>query len=256
MFTIRHDSAAPYLLNPYSLEIPGTNCGPLIVTSMFALFKFKLDECGTVHYSLGDSSITLAEVQTAVETLTLKYAVISRSIQIRFLIECRHSNGDSSLASAAYMVLASPVPVPSAVFFDGLYGILLSIAKDDTYTDFYETYHPPLRVLLNQRIYLQLQLLSPFPEATIVVKYCIAYPRYYPAVTIFIYEGCPNSNDPGVGIFRTTDFNGERNERRIWVDAFQFREADKYIDEDIYFMCHSYVCLHQLGPCPQHCFEA
>ncbi|XP_072303324.1 zona pellucida sperm-binding protein 4-like [Eucyclogobius newberryi] len=257
VFAIYHDSAS-IPLDTASLVIPGTTCEPLILTDTVAVFKFKMDECGTRGFTVGGTQVYLAEVQTAVETLNLKYGAISRSSQLRFLIECRYSSSDkTSLASTGYMVKTPSSMVPSVLYSDGLYGVELKLAKDDTYSSFYPTYHQPLRFLLGRTVYLQLLLLSPTPKAVLLVNYCIAYPRSASNALVLVHEGCANPFDPHSAVLINGDFGQPKNERRFVVKAFQFMEqnTNTYLDEEIYFMCSTEVCFPNEKMCQERCFD-
>ncbi|KAJ0055048.1 hypothetical protein NL108_008996 [Boleophthalmus pectinirostris] len=256
VFSIHHDTAS-LPLDPSSLVIPGTNCNPVILTDTVAVFKFKMNECGTRTFTVGGTQIYLAEVQTAVETLNLKYGAISRSAQLRFLIECRYCSSGNTLASTGYMVITPSSTLPSAVSSHGLYGVELKMAKDETYSSFYPTYHLPLRLLLGRKIYLQLHLLSPTPEAVILVNYCIAYPRSASNALVLVYEGCANPYDPHTFVLLNSDFGAAGNERRFVVKAFQFMEqnTNQYLDEEIYFMCSTEVCFPMERTCEEQCFD-
>lgn len=257
VFAIRHDSA-PAPVDPRSLIIPRTNCRPIHVTDRVAIYKFKVTECGTRVFNVGGTQIYLAEVQTAVGALNLKYGVISRTNPIRFLVECRYSySPHQSLASAGYMVKTPSSPVPSVVLSNGLYGVELRIAQDETYSSFHPTYHQPLRLLLGKPVYLQLRLLSPTPKAVILVNYCIAYPRSASNALVLVYEGCANPHDPHTFVLLNSNSAQDRHERRFVVKAFQFmaQTANKYLDEEIYFMCSTEVCFPAERNCPERCFD-
>ena len=127
-----------------------------------------------------------------------------------------------SLVSAGYMVKMPASSLPSVVYSDGLYGVELRIAKgqifrdnfsklkcllhvalpfktkvclncliptDDSYSEFLPTNSLPLHLLLGTPVNLELRLLSPTPEAVILVNYCIAYPRSAKNALVLVYEG-------------------------------------------------------------------
>lgn len=60
---------------------------------------------------------------------------------------------------------------------------------DETYTSYLPTNSMPLERLLGTKVYLELNLLSPYPEAVLIVNYCIAYPRSARNALVFIYKG-------------------------------------------------------------------
>ncbi|XP_044028655.1 uncharacterized protein LOC122864925 [Siniperca chuatsi] len=260
VFAIRSNSA-PIPVDPTKLIIPGNpNCKPVFVNHKVAIFKFKVTECGTHAYEVGETKIYLAEVQTIVKALSLKYGVITRSDPLRFLVECRYSktgSGQHSMASVGYMVKIPSSHLPSAVISNGLYSVQLRIAKDHTYSSYYPTYHQPLRLLLGKPVYLELNLKSPKPDAVILVNYCIAYPRSAKNALVLIYQGCANPHDPNVSILKVHDLPKNRHQRRFVVRAFQFMDqtTNKYLDEEIYFMCSTEVCRELEKKCQQQCFD-
>ncbi|XP_042291997.1 zona pellucida sperm-binding protein 4-like [Thunnus maccoyii] len=260
VFAIR-DNSASIPVNPTKLIIPeDTNCKPVIVNDKVAIFKFKVTECGARSYEVGETKIYLAEVQTTVQALNLKYGVITRSDPLRFMVECRYSKtgaAPQSLASVGYMVKIPSSSLPSSVISNGLYGVQLRIAKDATYSSYFPTYHQPLRLLLGKPVYLELHLRSPKPDAVLLVNYCLAYPRSAKNALVLIYEGCANPYDPNVSVLVVSDLPKNRHHRRFMVRAFQFmdQKTNKYLDEEIYFMCSTEVCRPGEKTCEQRCFD-
>lgn len=63
------------------------------------------------------------------------------------------------------------------------------IPTDKTYSSYLPTDHPPLRLLLGNPVYLELNLMSPNPDAVILVNYCLAYPLSAKNALVLIYEG-------------------------------------------------------------------
>ncbi|XP_038576707.1 zona pellucida sperm-binding protein 4-like isoform X2 [Micropterus salmoides] len=195
VFAIRANSAS-IPVDPTRLVISGsdgsTNCKPVIVNDKVAIFNFKVTECGVHAYEVGETIIYLAEVQTVVQSLTLQYGVITTRDPLRFMVECRYSKAGvapQSLTSVGYMVKTPSSSLPSAVLSSGLYAVELRIAKDQTYSSYFPTNNRPLRLLLGKPVYLELRLISPKPDAVILVNYCVAYPRSARNALVLIYEG-------------------------------------------------------------------
>ncbi|XP_038586841.1 zona pellucida sperm-binding protein 4-like, partial [Micropterus salmoides] len=259
VFAIRANSAS-IPVDPTKLVVSGsTNCKPVIVNDKVAIFKFKNSECGVHAYEVGETMIYLAEVQTVVQSLTLQYGVIATRDPLRFMVECRYSKAGvapQSLTSIGYMVKTPSSTLPSAVLSNGLYAVDLRIAKDQTYSSYLPTNNQPLRLLLGSPVYLELRLISPKPDAVILVNYCVAYPRSARNALVLIYEGCPNLYAPNVSLLKIIDCKN-RHQRRFVVEAFQFmvQKTNKYLDEEIYFMCSTEVCLPADRPCEQRCFD-
>ncbi|RXN12272.1 zona pellucida sperm-binding 4-like protein [Labeo rohita] len=208
-------------VNPMSLMVAGkTGCKPVIANEDFAIFKFSVTECGTRSFVIGETTVYLAEVQTIIKVRNLKYGVISRDNPIRFL----------------------------KMFFE----------NDETFTKFYPQCHQPLNVLLGKPVYLELRLKSPKPAATLIVHYCVAYPRSARSALILIFEGCPNPLDSGnISILYMKHLPQYRHKRRFEIKAFQFMDlsTNKYLNEEIYFMCSTEVCMPSELPCAETCFD-
>ncbi|KAI4882604.1 hypothetical protein NFI96_032805, partial [Prochilodus magdalenae] len=159
-------------------------------------------------------------------------------------------------ASTGYMVMSASLP--ALVRAKGLYGVQLRIAEDKTFTKFLPEYHQPLRVLLGKPVYLEVRLNTPNPKATLVVHYCVAYPRSARSALVLLYEGCPNPLDSdNISILYMSDLPQNRHQRRFEVKAFQFMDqsTNKYLNEEIYFMCSTEVCLPSQTPCKETCFD-
>ncbi|KAE8281905.1 Zona pellucida sperm-binding protein 1 Zona pellucida glycoprotein 1 [Larimichthys crocea] len=260
VFAIRYNSAS-IPVDPTKLVIPGNaNCKPVLVNDKVAIFKFKITECGTRVYDVGETKVYLAEVQTIVKALNLKYGVITRSSPLRFMVECRYSKtgaAQQSMATVGVMVKTPTSILPTSVSSAGLFAVQLRIAKDNTYSSYLPTYHQPLRLLLGKPVYLELRLKSPKPDAVILVNYCLAYPRSAKNALVLIYEGCRNPYEPNVSILQVSGSPKNRHQRRFMVTAFQFMEqtTNKYLDEEIYFMCSAEVCRPTEKTCEERCFD-
>ncbi|XP_062265904.1 zona pellucida sperm-binding protein 4-like [Platichthys flesus] len=258
VFAIRFDSAS-IPVDTTKLVIPGyPNCKPVLVNDKVAIFKFKVTECGARSFVVGDTKIYLAEVQTLVTALNLKYGVITRNDPLKFVVECRYSLDGStqqSLASVGYMVKTPSSTLPSSVISTGLYSVQLRVATDSTYKSYLPTYNQPLRLLLGKPVYLELRLNTPLPKAVILVNYCLAYPFSAKNALVLVYEKCANPFDPNSSILQVSDAVKSRYTKRLVVTAFQFMDqtTNKYLDEEIYFMCSTEVCFPSEGTCVEKC---
>ncbi|MEQ2195198.1 hypothetical protein XENOCAPTIV_008953 [Xenoophorus captivus] len=261
VFAIRHDCAA-IPVDPRKIISGGPHCKPAIVNDKVAVFKIKLDDCGVRSYEVGDMKIYMIEVHIVVSALNLKYGIITRNDPLRFLIECRYMKHggvvvEQSIASIGYMVKASTANLPSSIISSGRHSVQLKIAKDRSYSSYYPTYHQPLQLLLGHPVYLELSIRSSKPEAVLLVNYCLAYPRSAKNALVLIHEGCANPNDPTVSILEVNDLPQNRHQRRFSVKAFQFMDqrTNLYLNEEIYFMCSTEVCMPIEKPCEERCFD-
>ncbi|MEQ2271812.1 hypothetical protein XENORESO_009678 [Xenotaenia resolanae] len=261
VFAIRHDCAA-IPVDPRKIISGGPHCKPAIVNDKVAVFKIKLDDCGVRSYEVGDMKIYMIEVHIVVSALNLKYGIITRNDPLRFLIECRYMKhggvvAEQSIASIGYMVKASTSNLPSSIISSGRHSVQLKIAKDRSYSSYYPTYHQPLQLLLGHPVYLELSLRSSKPEAVLLVNYCLAYPRSAKNALVLIHEGCANPNDPTVSILEVNDLPQNRHQRRFSVKAFHFMDqrTNLYLNEEIYFMCSTEVCMPIEKPCEERCFD-
>ncbi|KAJ3609748.1 hypothetical protein NHX12_024259 [Muraenolepis orangiensis] len=258
VFAIRPDSAA-VLIDPTGLLVPGQpSCVPVVVSSAVAVYKIPLTACGSRYFEVGHTIIYMVEVHTIVRALNLKYGVISRSDAIRFMIECRYpksGSGGQPLSSVGLQVIIPTVSFPSAIVSTGLFTIELRLAKDSAYSSYYGAADLPLRVLLGTPVYLEINLVSRRPGvAELMVNYCLAFPRTANNALVLVYEGCANPNDPTVALLEITGNQTNQKQRRFKVNAFQFMDVktNTYLDEPIYFMCSTNLCLEQ--PCHKGCF--
>ncbi|XP_055749101.1 zona pellucida sperm-binding protein 4-like [Salvelinus fontinalis] len=261
IFAVHHDITT-FPVTPTKLVVAGkSRCGPVIVNDKFVVFKFSVTECGTRSYEIGGTVIYTAEVQTAVRTLNLKFGIISRDNPLRVMVECRYPKALGTLpteASVGYMVKSPSVTFPSKVTSKGLFGVELRIAEDKTYTKYLKRHHQPLHLFLGKLVYLEVRLTSPNPQATLLVNYCLAYPRSAKNVLVLIHEGCANPQDPNVSILKFSNLPQNRHQRRFMIQAFQFMDqrTNKYLDEEIYFMCSTEVCMPTEKTCEERCFDA
>ncbi|KAF4073785.1 hypothetical protein AMELA_G00247340 [Ameiurus melas] len=247
VFTI-YSNVTTIPVSPKSLYVVSKDpCKPAHATDEFATFKFSVTDCGTKTYSIGDTTIYMAEVRPAIRALKMKYGVITRDHPVRLMVECRYSKLSPTMrASTGYMVM-NPT-VPASLRSRGLYGVQLRIADDETFSSFSPHGHLPLKVLLGRPLYLEVRLNSPKPQATLLVNYCVAYTRSATNALVLLYEGLR----PFVLDLPQTPY-----QRRFVVTAFQFMNVNtqKYINEEIYFMCSTEVCMPSETPCRKTCFD-
>ncbi|KAB5530771.1 hypothetical protein PHYPO_G00133220 [Pangasianodon hypophthalmus] len=247
-------------VSPTSLIVANKeSCKPVHATNEFAIFKFSVTECGTKTYNIGDTTVYMAEVRTAIRALNLKYGVITRDHPVRVMVECRYSKVSPSMmrATAGYMLMSPNVP--ATVRSGGLYGVQLRIADDETFSLFSPHGHLPLKVLLGKPLYLEVRINSPKPEATLLVNYCVAYTRSATNALVLLYEGCPipDLSSAQSSFLRVLDLPQTPHQRRFVVTAFQFMNVttQKYLNEEIYFMCSTEVCMPSETPCRRTCFD-
>ncbi|XP_053489961.1 zona pellucida sperm-binding protein 4-like [Ictalurus furcatus] len=239
VFTI-YSNVTTIPVSPKSLYVASKNpCKPAHATDEFATFKFSVTDCGTKTYSIGDTTIYMAEVRPAIRALNMKYGVITRDHPVRLMVECRYSKVSPTMrASTGYMVM-NPT-VPASVNSGGLHGVQLRIAEDETFSSFSPRGHLPLKVLLGRPLYLEVRLNSPKPEATLLVNYCVAYTRSATNALVLLYEGCPNPDLSSAqsSLLRVLDLPQTPYQRRFVVTAFQFMNVttQKYINEEVQYV--------------------
>nr|XP_015201486.1 PREDICTED: zona pellucida sperm-binding protein 4-like [Lepisosteus oculatus] len=256
VFAVRRAISIPPV-DPATLVIAGnTSCTPVICTPDIAIFKFPVTGCGTHAFVVGETTIYLAEVESLARRNFQSYGVITRDSPLRLLVECRYAEGN--LASSGYLVkISNP---PSTVLSRGVFGVQLRIATDESYTRFYPQYHRPLRLLLGNPVYLEVRLLNaPDPNLVLLVHYCVAYPRSGQAVWVLLYDGCPNPLD--YGHTSTLHIHSKlplpKHHRRFHIQTFQFLDSTSYsyVNEEIYFMCSTELCLPSERQCMEGCFD-
>ncbi|XP_059899576.1 zona pellucida sperm-binding protein 4-like [Gadus macrocephalus] len=270
VFAIRKDSAS-IPIDPRRLIIPNyPHCVPIIVKSHFAIYKIPLADCGVRSYMIGHTSIFMVEVHTVVEALDLKYGVIAREDAFRFMIECRYPQTGScglSWASVGYKVRVPMLQLPVILSSHGRYSVQLRLARDASFDSYYSKDSLPLSSILGSPVFLEVNLLEDVAVlgwgykpilkprmAVLVVNYCLAFPRNANKVLVLVYEGCANPNDPGISILSTRG-HGSSKQKRFLVKAFQFMnvQTNTYLQEEIFFMCSTEVCLNKRR-CDRGCF--
>ncbi|XP_028820468.1 zona pellucida sperm-binding protein 1-like [Denticeps clupeoides] len=247
-----------------SLMVVGpSRCRPVIVRSDFVIFKFPLTACGARSYEVGDFVVYMAEIQPQIKALRLNYGTICRDNPFRVIVECRYQKAmiqsdvtGGVMASVGYMVAGPAVPAPVAA--NGRFGVQLLIAEDQTFTTFLPQSKLPLRMLLGKPLYLQLQVISPKPAVVLLVNYCVAYTRSAKSALVLLYEGCPNALDSSTtSVLFMSDLPQNRHQRRFVVNTFQFMNvtAAQYLNEEIYFMCSTEICMPGQKVCAETCFD-
>nr|XP_023683701.1 zona pellucida sperm-binding protein 4-like isoform X1 [Paramormyrops kingsleyae] len=249
----------PYPMDPSNLVVAGKDrCAPVIRSRDFAVFKFSVTECGTRSYTLGDTVVYMAEIQSNIKVYNLKFGAITRDPYFRLLVECRYSKsgalGMPFFITSGYVVKSPSWPL--TVTSSGLYNVQLKIAADRTFTKFYSRDHLPLKLLLGKSVFLELHLSTSDGSAVILVHYCVAYPRSATNALVLIHEGCPNKLDGSASILYGKGLPQSKQRRRFEIRTFQFLDlkSKKFLDEEMYFMCHTEVCLPSERSCDERCF--
>ncbi|KAJ8385149.1 hypothetical protein AAFF_G00192000 [Aldrovandia affinis] len=239
-------------------KLKASDCAPKILTDKFAVFLFSFKHCGTLTYDIGATTIYSVEVSTTLAPIPAISGTISRERQFRMMVECRYHKGQQiqpqqypNHLSTGFMVKSPSIPM---VRSEGSFTVQLKLARDQNYTNWYPLYHPPLRLMLGRPVYLEVSLQASNVRGVLIVHYCIAYPRAAKKALVLLYEGCPNPDKfTGVTIHKLP---GNQHARRFEVKAFQFMvAANKYLDEEIYFMCSTELCLPEQGVCEEGCFK-
>ncbi|KAK1785479.1 hypothetical protein P4O66_018845, partial [Electrophorus voltai] len=213
-------------VNPTSLVVAERHdCKPVKANKNFVIYKFGVTECGTHCYCIAKPS--------GVEMSLGIYPLICHIYLFRLMVECRYPKGSIPRGSAGYMVMSASQP--ALVMSEGLFGVQLRIAEDKTFSRFFPHDHQPLRVLLGQSVYLEVRINSPNPKATLLIHYCVAYPRSAKNALVLLHDGCPNLLDSeNTSVLYMADLPQNRHKRRFEVRAFQFmkQSTNKYLNEE------------------------
>ncbi|MGH0162781.1 UNVERIFIED_CONTAM: hypothetical protein FKN15_053369 [Acipenser sinensis] len=218
-------------LSPSQLTLRGQSCRPLQSDVINAVFYFNVNSCGTIRRF--DNNL-----------LTYENEVLFASYRLR--VACHYLVNDTKVVQFLYQNNPAPVVQPGL----GDLAVIMRLALDSTYNDFYGAWDYPVVKFLRRPLYFEVELLySRNPQAELFLENCWAtysadrnsLPKWDVVV-----DSCENSADEYLTIFHPVSSNARvlfpSHLKRFEVKMFSFTSGRDALKGQIYFHCSVVIC--------------
>uniref|UniRef100_A0A4W5JYK6 Zona pellucida sperm-binding protein 4 n=1 Tax=Hucho hucho TaxID=62062 RepID=A0A4W5JYK6_9TELE len=241
----------------------GAHCTPVGTTSAFAIYQFKVTECGTV--------VTVRMARSYCVALAPNSA--NRGPNKHLLFQCRYTG--TSVETLVIEVKTYPNPNP-VVSVDAVLNVELRLAnghclskgcdeKQEAYTSYYTVADYPVTKVLRDPVYAEVRILGMTdPNVVLILEQCWAttnptgdrLPRWD-----LLVNGCPYQDDRYLTVPIPSDSSymppGEfvSHYKRFVLKMFTFVDPTSMVplQENVYIHCSATVCHALAGSCEQRC---
>ncbi|MGH0191907.1 UNVERIFIED_CONTAM: hypothetical protein FKN15_000448 [Acipenser sinensis] len=204
-------------LSPSQLTLRDPSCRPLQSDATNAVFYFNVNSCGTTRRD----SIKLSILVVEPETLLTPSPPLSR-----LRVACHYLVNDTKVVQFLYQNNPAPVVQPGL----GDLAVIMRLALDSTYNDFYGAQDYPVVKYLRRPLYFEVELLySRDPQAELFLENCWATysaDRNSSPKWDVVVDSCENSADEYLTIFHPVSSNARvlfpSHLKRFEVKMFSF----------------------------------
>ncbi|MGH0161663.1 UNVERIFIED_CONTAM: hypothetical protein FKN15_041381 [Acipenser sinensis] len=218
-------------LSPSQLTLRDPSCRPLQSDATNAVFYFNVNSCGTTRRF--DNNL-----------LTYENEVLFTSYRLR--VACHYLVNDTKVVQFLYQNNPAPVVQPGL----GDLAVIMRLALDSTYNDFYGAQDYPVVKYLRRPLYFEVELLySRDPQAELFLENCWATysaDRNSSPKWDVVVDSCENSADEYLTIFHPVSSNARvlfpSHLKRFEVKMFSFTSGRDALKGQIYFHCSVVIC--------------
>ncbi|MGH0167850.1 UNVERIFIED_CONTAM: hypothetical protein FKN15_053395 [Acipenser sinensis] len=218
-------------LSPSQLTLRDPSCRPLQSDAINAVFYFNVNSCGTTRRF--DNNL-----------LTYENEVLFTSYRLR--VACHYLVNDTKVVQFLYQNNPAPVVQPGL----GDLAVIMRLALDSTYNDFYGAQDYPVVKYLRRPLYFEVELLySRDPQAELFLENCWATysaDRNSSPKWDVVVDSCENSADEYLTIFHPVSSNARvlfpSHLKRFEVKMFSFTSGRDALKGQIYFHCSVVIC--------------
>ncbi|XP_039604039.1 uncharacterized protein LOC120525639 [Polypterus senegalus] len=230
---------------PSQLTLRDPNCRPQMADAMMAVFSFDVNTCGTTRKF--DGNIMTYENDV----------LFPASGEIYWLrIACKYMINDAELVEFGFQDNPAPVLKPGL----GLIDVVMSLAMDASYINFYNAGKYPVAQFLRSPLYFEVQLLNTQdPQVELFLEECWATTSPDPTALPkweLIVDSCANAADSYKTLFEAVVTNARvvfpSHYKRFQVKMFSFTQDDMALEQLIYFHCEVVICT-STPPYDQRC---
>ncbi|MGH0168619.1 UNVERIFIED_CONTAM: hypothetical protein FKN15_055063 [Acipenser sinensis] len=218
-------------LSPSQLTLRDPSCRPLQSDAINAVFYFNVNSCGTTRRF--DNNLLIYENE-----------VLFTSYRLR--VACHYLVNDTKVVQFLYQNNPAPVVLPGL----GYLAVIMRLAFDSTYNDFYGAQDYPVVKYLRRPLYFEVELLySRDPQAELFLENCWATysaDRNSSPKWDVVVDSCENSADEYLTIFHPVSSNARvlfpSHLKRFEVKMFSFTSGRDALKGQIYFHCSVVIC--------------
>ncbi|MEJ1273402.1 zona pellucida glycoprotein 1 [Cricetulus griseus] len=243
------------MLNNIHLAYAPNGCPPTQKTSAFVVFHVPLTLCGTTIQVGGELELEVVGEQLIYENQLVSNIDVQKGPQgsitrdgvFRLHVRCIFNASDFLPVQASIFSLQPPAPVTQS----GPLRLELRIAKDNTFSSYYQEHDYPLVRLLQEPVHVEIHLLQRTdPSVVLVLHQCWATPTASPFQQPqwpILSDGCPFKGDN----YRTQMVALDRTELLFWshyqrftITTFALHDSSSQnaLGGLVYFFCSASVC--------------
>ncbi|KAL0968385.1 hypothetical protein UPYG_G00266190 [Umbra pygmaea] len=257
------------------LESGGAHCTPVGTTSAFAIYQFKVTECGTtVTQEEEHDTITYSNRMTSAYEVGLgPYGAITRDSQYDLVFQCRYTGSAIETLTLSVSPPLNPIPV----IFEAPINVELRLAsghclmkgcneEQDAYTSYYTAIDYPVTKVLRDPVYAEVRILGMRdPHIVLMLEQCWAtttpqstsLPRWDLLVNGCSYHDDRYLTNP-IPMDRSSPLaTGEiaNHYKRFVFKMFTFVDPTSMapMRENVYIHCSTTICHSDAGHCEQTC---
>ncbi|XP_007519711.2 zona pellucida sperm-binding protein 1 [Erinaceus europaeus] len=229
------------------LASTSSSCSPTQKTGSFLLFHFPLTQCGTTLQAVGDQLIYENQLVSAMDIQKGPWGAVTRDGSFRLQVRCVFSTNHFLPIQAS---VSSPT-LPGPVTQSGPLRLELRIARDETFSTYYEEQDYPVTKLLRQPLPVEVRLLQRTdPGLALVLHQCWATPSANPFQQPqwpLLVDGCPFGGDN----YRTrmvavdgAEVAFPSHHQRFTVATFALLDSSsqRALQGSVYFFCSASAC--------------
>ncbi|MGH0156632.1 UNVERIFIED_CONTAM: hypothetical protein FKN15_050019, partial [Acipenser sinensis] len=230
-------------LSPSQLTLRDPSCRPLQSDAINAVFYFNVNSCGTTRRVSIDTFKTIEEVQHIDKLATTP---LDQSGEPWLRVACHYLVNDTKVVQFLYQNNPAPVVQPGL----GDLAVIMRLALDSNYNDFYGAQDYPVVKYLRRPLYFEVELLySRDPQAELFLENCWATysaDRNSSPKWDVVVDSCENSADEYLTIFHPVSSNARvlfpSHLKRFEVKMFSFTSGQDALKGQIYFHCSVVIC--------------
>ncbi|XP_040860094.1 zona pellucida sperm-binding protein 1 [Ochotona curzoniae] len=224
-----------------------SRCPPAQKTNTFVVFHAPLTHCGTTVQVTGRQLIYENQLESDIDIQKGPQGSVTRDSSFQLHIRCIFNASDFLPIQADVFSPPSPAPVTQS----GPLRLELRIAKDETFSSFYEEGDYPLVRLLREPVHVEVRLLQRTdPRLVLLLHQCWATPGANPFQQPqwpLLKDGCPFKGDS----YRTQVVALDRAALPFWSHYQRFTVAtftlldsvaQRALRGQVYFFCSASAC--------------
>nr|BBG55863.1 choriogenin H minor [Rhabdoblennius nitidus] len=274
---VARDATLPNIdLESISFLESGSGCGPVGITSAFAIYQFSVTECGTTMSEEPGIIVYQNKLTSSYGVLSGPNGVITRDTYFDLTVQCRYTGA----LVEALVVEISTIPAPQPVAVAGPLNVELRLGSgqctlkgcveaDVAYSSFYTQSEYPIRKVLRDPVYVDVYLAERTdPNLVLTLGRCWATAdsnAYSLPQWDLLVDGCPYFDDRYqttlVPVGASSGYEFPSHHRHFVFKMFTFvslgsgssnpgkkatsanPEGAIALNEHIYIHCETSVCL-------------